>query len=40
MQRVVSSVKINICDVIKQNESEVDKDMLLVSQVLFHLNIM
>ncbi len=28
-----------ICGVIKQNESEVGDNMLLVSKVLFHLNI-
>ena len=30
----------NICGTIKQNESKVDNDMLFVSEVLFHLNIM
>ena len=31
--------KTNICDIIKQNESEVGSDMLLVSDALFRLNI-
>ena len=33
------SLLFDICDVMKQNESEAGNNILLVSEVLFHLNI-